>query len=103
MNAVFAITYTPVPNFPAGSVISHIVATIIGTAAGNTTPAVQTAAPDATSIEFANVAADSYTFTVQAEDASGNTFGTPVSGSFTITTPVTVTLNLPSTVAVSQT
>ena len=102
MNAILSIVYAPVPGFPAGSVVANILATITGSAAGST-PIVQTGAPGATSIEFANVAADTYTYSVSGEDASGNTYGTAVTGTFTITAPATVTLSLPSSVTVAQT
>ena len=101
MNAVLAIVYAPVPGFPAGSVVATIAATLVGTI--STTPITQTATPGTADITFANLAADNYTYSVAGEDASGNIFGSPVQGSFTITTPATVTLTLPSAVTMTQT
>ena len=100
MNALGSITYADVPGFPAGSVVSTIAVTLIGTA--NTTPIVQDLAPGTASVEFANIAADTYAFTVAGQDASGNVFGTAVTGTFTITAPATVTLSLPVTVTFTQ-
>jgi hypothetical protein len=105
MNLVLAVAYAPVSGFPAGSAVNVIQATVTGTAAGNTTPIVQTA-PDGTgAFTFPLTVADTYTYTVEALDASTppNTYGTPVTGSFVVTAPTTVTLTLPSTVTASQT
>jgi hypothetical protein len=93
MNAILNGSYIDTPGFPTGSVVANIVATIIGTTVGK---AQQTVAPGTTSITFPNVAADTYTFEVAAVDAAGNVFGTPSSGSFTVTVPTTVTLSLPT-------
>ena len=99
MNAILAIAYADVPGFPAGSVVAHISASITGAV----TPVVnQIVLPGTASITFANVPADTYSFSVAGVDASGNVFGTAVTGSFTITAPATVTLSLPSTVTASQ-
>lgn len=100
MNAVLAIVYTEVPGFPTGSVVDHIACSITGAATPILTANV---APGTASAEFANVPADTYTFSVVAQDAAGNDFGTPVTGSFTITAPATMTLNIPSSVTASQT
>jgi hypothetical protein len=100
MNAVLAVLYSVVPGFPAGSVVASISASITGTI----TPVVtQSVPPDTAGITFANVPADTYTFSVQGVDAAGNTFGTPVTGTFTISAPATVSLSLPATVSVTQT
>ena len=100
MNAVLAISYTVVPGFPSGSVVDNIVATVTGTL--NATPVVQKAPADSASITFAGLPADTYTYSVAGVDAAGNVFGTPVSGSFTLVAPVTVSLSLPSAVTASQ-
>jgi len=102
MNALLAIAYALVPGFPAGSVVANIVATITGSASGNTTPQSQTVAPGTASVTFAGVAADTYTYSVGAVDANNNTLGTAVTGSFTITAPSTISLNLPASVTVTQ-
>lgn len=99
MNAILAVLYSLVPGFPAGSVVASISASITGAA----TPIVtQSVPPDTAAITFANVPADSYTFSVAAVDASGNVFGTPVTGTFVIAAPTTVSLSLPSSVTASQ-
>jgi len=105
MNLDLAVIYANIPGFPAGSVVAVIQATVTGTAAGNTTPIVQTGAPGVASLVFPLTVADTYTYSVAALDASSppNTFGTPVTGTFAITAPATVTLSLPSTVSASQT
>lgn len=100
MNAVMTVVYSLIGGFPAGSVVANVVASITGAA----TPVVsQTVAPGTATIAFDNVPADTYTYSVQAVDASNNTFGTAVTGTFTITAPTTVTLSLPSSVVVVQT
>ena len=100
MNLDLAIVYADVPGFPTGSVVAHILASITGAV---TPVATQIALPGATSIVFANVPADTYTYSVSGVDASNNTFGTAVTGTFVVTAPATVTLSLPSTVTASQT
>jgi hypothetical protein len=104
MNLDLAVVYALVPNFPAGSQVAAIVATVTGTAAGNTTPIVQSAGPGVPQFVFPLTVADTYSYSVSAVDGSTppNTFGTPVTGSIVITAPATVTLNLPSTVTAVQ-
>jgi hypothetical protein len=99
-SAVVAITYAEIPGFPAGSVVASIVATLVGTV--NVTPITQTGSPGVTTLTFANLAADTYSYSVSGEDPSGNIFGSPVTGSFTVTAPATVSLSLPSAVSVTQ-
>jgi len=103
MSTVLAtITYAAsAPTFPAGTSVASIVATITGAAAGNTTPITQTVAAAAPSITFDNVIADSYTYSVAAVDSKGAVLGTAVTGSFTVSAPATISLSLPSTVAIS--
>jgi hypothetical protein len=103
MNLVLAVQYADVGGFPQGSVVSEIQATVTGTAAGNTTPVSQNGPPATPQFTFALTVADTYNYSVQAKDASGNGFGTAVTGSFVVTAPTTVTLSLPSTVVASQT
>ena len=104
MNLNLAVTYAAVAGFPAGSVVASYVATVTGTAAGNTTPIVQSvaAASAPASFVFPLTVADTYSYSVSGQDANGNTFGTPITGSFAITAPATVSLSLPATVAASQ-
>lgn len=99
MNAVLAVGYAQVPGFPAGSVVASILATLTGAVTPSVT---QSVPPDTASITFANVPADTYTIIVAGQDASGNTFGTPVTGSFTIAAPATVSLSLPASVSATQ-
>lgn len=92
-NAILTGSYVATDGFPPGSVVDHILATITGAA----TPAQsQAVAPGTTTITFAAVAPDTYNFTVAAMDANNNVFGTPSSGSFTVSASTTVTLSLPS-------
>lgn len=104
MNLNLAVSYAPVPGFPAGSVVAAIQVTVAGTAAGNTTPIVQSVAPGTSEVTFALTVADTYTYSVVAVDAAvpADTFGDPVTGSFAIVAPATVTLALPSGVVASQ-
>jgi len=99
MNLDLAIAYADVAGFPAGSVVAHILATITGLV---TPVATQIALPGSATISFANVPADTYTYSVSGVDGSNNTFGTAVTGTFVVTAPATVTLSLPATVTASQ-
>jgi hypothetical protein len=102
MNADLAVTYADVPGFPAGSVVAEIVATLTGSAPGNTTPMELSQPPGSAEFSFFNVQADTYAFSIEGLDAKGDTFGTPVTGSVTITGPTTVTLSLPASATASQ-
>ena len=53
-------------------------------------------------MSFPNVAAGSYSFSVAAQDSTGAVLGTPVTGTFTITAPATISLSLPSVVTPTQ-
>ncbi len=104
MNLDLNITaYALVPNFPLGSAVAAIQATVTGTAAGNTTPIVQSQPPGAVQFIFPLTVVDTYNYSVAGVDAALDTYGTAVEGSFTTTAPATVTLNLPATVVASQT
>ena len=98
-NAIAVVTYADVPGFPSGSAVSHIVATITDSKGVATT---QTVAPGTATVEFDNVAPDAYSISVAGVDSSGAVLGSPITGTFTITAPATVTLSLPSAVSVSQ-
>ena len=104
MNEVLAITYGLVPGFASGTVVANVVATIAGTAAGNTSPQSESVVPGTASVEFTGLAADTYNFSVNGVDASGNVLGTPVTGSFTLSGsgPQTISLSLPVSVSASQ-
>ncbi len=104
MNLDLAVTYADVAGFPPGSAVIAIEATITGSAVGNTTPTVQTQPPGTAAFVFPLTVADTYTYSVQGIDGATppNTYGTPVTGSFVITAPTTVTLALPSAVVASQ-
>ena len=102
MNALFAIVYAAVGGFAPGTVVSDIQITITGTAAGNTTPVVGTVAAGTTSADIALGVADAYSYSVQGLDASGKPLGTAVTGTFTLAAPATITLQLPSSVTVTQ-
>lgn len=96
---VASVTYADVPGFPAGSKVDHVLVSIAGSSPASAQS--QSVAPGTNSVVFSNVVPDSYTITVQAQDAAGNNFGSPVTGTFTAT-DTTVTLNLPSAVTVAQ-
>lgn len=89
--------------YPAGTSYDHVVVSVVGTAAGNTTPLTQnvpaqTAAGDVT-LTF-NLVPDTYTLTATCVDASGNPIAaiTPVSSTDVITQPTTVTLVVPTAI-----
>jgi len=102
LNALFAIAYASVGGFAPGTAVANIQITLTGSAAGNTTPVVGTVAPGTTSADIALSVADTYGYSVVAVDASGKALGTPVTGSFVLTAPATISLQLPSTVSVTQ-
>ena len=66
------------------------------------TTVTQTVAAGTAEITFSLVNPDTYSYSVGAVDASGNALGTSVTGSFVITAPATITLNLPASVVASQ-
>lgn len=101
MNLDLALTYSDVPGFPVGSAVAQIVATLLGSAPGATKVSAAVG-PAAAAIEFANVAADTYTYTVSNVDAAGNVLGSVVTGSFTVTTPQTISLSLVTGAVASQ-
>lgn len=102
MNANLAISYVDVPGFPAGSAVAAIVASITDTSLTPPTSLTQSVTPGTASVSFPNVAAGSYSFSVAAQDSTGAVLGTPVTGTFTITAPATISLSLPSVVTPTQ-
>ena len=99
-NAVATLTYADVPGFPAGSVVDHVDVSITNTATSAVTT--QHVAPGTAAVTFSNVDPGSYTASAQALDGSGNTLGTAVTASFSITAPGTVSLSLPASLVVAQ-
>lgn len=95
-----AVTFAP-QSFPASTTLGSIVASLTGSASGNTTPIVQTVAAGTASIVFPNVAPDTYAISVQQQDGSGNALGAAITGSVVVTAPSTITLQVP--VAVNAT
>lgn len=96
------VTFAPAA-FPLGTTYDHIVVSVVGAAAGNTTPQTQnipaqTAAGDVT-LTFSLIP-DTYTLTATAVDSSGNPVAaiTPVSATDVITAPTTVTLIVPTAI-----
>jgi hypothetical protein len=104
VNLNLQVSYADVPGFPPGSAVAAIQVTVTGSAPGNTTPLVETVPPGTAEVAVPLTVADTYTYAVQAIDAATppNSYGSPISGSFSITAPVTVSLSLPSSVAASQ-
>jgi hypothetical protein len=99
---VGTLTYADVPGFPAGTVVDHVVVSVSDTSVSPPTSTSQNVPPGTTSVTFADLDAGSYTFQVSAVDSSGVALGTPITGSFTVTAPATVTLNLPSAASFTQ-
>lgn len=97
--AVLTISYQlSAPTFPAGTVVDHLVVSITGVTNPTVAQKVAAAAP---SVTFDNVQPDNYTYSVQAVDATGASLGTAVTGSFNVAAPATISLSLPSAVAVT--
>lgn len=99
---VISISLVPL-TVPAGTVVDHITVTVTGSAAGNTTPVSQSVPAGTTSVTFTSLPADTYTATAQAFPATGAGLGTPATGSFTITEPFTVTVQVPGALSFQQT
>jgi len=99
VNAIGAITYADVAGFPAGSVVDHIAVTLTdagGVVTGQNVP------PGTATVTFTNVAAGTYATSIAAKSAAGVTFGTAVTGTFTVDAPATVNLSLPNGATWSQ-
>jgi len=80
--------------------ITAITATVTGSASGNTAP-LNLSIPIAATSVSASLIPDTYTWTLNNEDAAGNTYGGPFTGSFTVSAPATVTLSLANGLALS--
>ena len=102
--ANLSILYADVAGFAAGTVVGGIVASITDTSVTPPTAVTQTVAAGTASVSFPNVAAGSYSFSVQAVDGSTPPvpLGSAVTGTFTITAPATISLSLPSGVTPTQ-
>ena len=95
------ITLGPVDGFPSGTVVDHIAVTV--TAAFLAAPQTQNIPPSQSSLVITGEAAGTYQYSVVGQDAANNALGTPVTGSFTLSAPATITLQLPTAVSVTQT
>ena len=103
MNEVGTITYADVPGFPVGTVVDHVLVTVTDSAVPPVNPTLTQSVPDGTAtVTFLNVAAGSYAFSVSGRDASGNVLGKPVTGTFTVVVPATITLSLPAATVFAQ-
>jgi hypothetical protein len=103
MNEVLTITYADVPGFPVGTVVDHILITVTDAAVPPVNPTLTQSVPDGTAtVTFLNIAAGNYSFSIAGRDVSGNVLGTPVTGTFTVTTPVTISLSLPVSATAAQ-
>ena len=80
----------------------NIVATLTGSASGNTTPQTLTAsaqnAAGSVSLAFSPEIPDTYTYSVQQQDVNGNAIGSPITGSVVVTAPATITIFVPTAV-----
>jgi hypothetical protein len=101
VNIQGALAYGPQSGFPAASVVAGILVTLTG-ALGSTQS--QTVAPGTADVQFPVTVADAYTATAVAVDANNNTFGTPAqSNALAVTGPTTVSLSVPTSIALTQT
>jgi hypothetical protein len=100
MNLDLDITYNN-QQYPAGTT-GTVQVTVTGTASGNTTPIVETAAPGTAEVTVPIAVADTYNYSVVLVDQNSNPLSTPVTGSFAITQPTTVTIATPAQVTASQ-
>ena len=95
-----ALTYAP-QQFPAGTTLGNLQASLTGAAAGNTTPIVQSLPAGTASVVFPAVVPDTYAISVQQLDGNSNPLGTAVTGLVTVSAPTTITLSIPVAVAAS--
>lgn len=98
-NAVLSIGYVSF-TAPAGSVVDHVTVTATAANPANSPPN-QSVPPGTTSVTFANLTPDTYTFSVQAFPASGPGFGSAVSTTIVVT-GTTVVLQIPGTLSATQ-
>jgi len=94
-NVVLTPVFGPVSGFPPSSVVAGIlIAAVAGTPANS--PAPQTVAPGTATVVFANLAADTYSFSATPVDANGNALTAPGYSvpSVSVTVPVTQTITL---------
>jgi hypothetical protein len=100
MTTIASVLIGPV-QFPAGSVVDHIVVSATGSAAGNTTPITQSVpaqtAEGTVSVTF-DLIPDTYILSAVAVDAAGNEFGAPVTFSKVVTSP-SITLLVPTAIS----
>lgn len=100
MNVSGIISYAPVGGFPAGAAVDHILVSLTGSNTANSQH--QSVPSDTAAVLFANVAADSYTTSVQAYNTAGAALGVEVTGTLTVTAPATISLQLPATATFTQ-
>lgn len=88
--------------FPAGSVVDHIVVSATGSAAGNTTPLTQNVpaqtAEGTVPVTFSLIP-DTYVLSAVAVDAGGNAFGAPATFTKVVSAPADVTLLVPTAIS----
>ena len=102
-NLNLTVTYAQsAPTFLPGTVVDHIVASITDTSVTPPTSVSQTLPATATLVTFPNVDPGVYTISVVAQDAANSNLGSPVTGTFTVTAPATISLSLPSAVTATQ-
>jgi len=88
---MLAILYQDVPGFPVGTVVQSIQVDLKGPGTFSQT------VPEGTgTVTFHDLDPGTYSYGIAALDASGAVLGTPLSGSFDIPVPTTITLSLPS-------
>jgi hypothetical protein len=100
-NALVSVSYAAVSGFPAGSVVDHILVTATASNPANSPPS-KSVAPNTASVTFTNLTPDTYTLTAQGFPASGAGYGTAVSTTITITSTAPISLQLPSSITVTQ-
>lgn len=101
MSTVASIVYSDVPGFPPGSAVAAI-NVVVTPDGGPANPAVQ-APPGSTSVDLGVLAVGGYSFSVFATDANSAILGTPVTGTFSVAAPSTISLSLPSSVSMATT
>lgn len=99
-NADLVLSYVSL-TAPAGSVVDHIEVSATATNAANNPPS-QSIPPGQTTVTFASLNPDTYTFSAQAFPATGAGFGAPVTATLTIVSTATVTLSVPGTITATQ-
>jgi hypothetical protein len=95
------ISYSDVPGFPEGTVVDHVLVSLVATT--NTNNNQSQSVPNGTTAAVFTLNPDTYTVSVWGVSAGGQHLGSPATATFVVAAPVpvTITVNLPTGVTVT--